>query len=100
MPLFQLNPHRFLQILHLPIRAMRIVTDPVVDSVAFLIKRFVLPPAFKALHLLLNLFAWFVTLIISTVAGQRSADTVSQKVSSTVINFSRSKTLYMLIRYL
>ncbi|KIY65813.1 hypothetical protein CYLTODRAFT_492008 [Cylindrobasidium torrendii FP15055 ss-10] len=30
--LLALDPHRFLQLLHLPIRAIRLVTDPVVDA--------------------------------------------------------------------
>lgn len=31
--LLALDPHRFLQLLHLPIRAIRLVTDPLVDAV-------------------------------------------------------------------
>lgn len=76
---------------------MRIVTDPVVDSVAFLIKHFVLPFAVKALFLLLNLLSRFMMLIITTVAGHSGADTISQKVSFAVGNIPRCKISYMLI---
>ncbi|KAH9924822.1 hypothetical protein B0H21DRAFT_764612 [Amylocystis lapponica] len=38
-----LDPRRIMQILHLPLRAIRIVTDPVVDSVIMLITRALLP---------------------------------------------------------
>ncbi|OBZ73915.1 ERAD-associated E3 ubiquitin-protein ligase doa10 [Grifola frondosa] len=34
-----LNPRRFIQILHMPLRAIRLITDPVVDVVLFLVSR-------------------------------------------------------------
>lgn len=79
---------------------MRIVTDPVVDSVAFLIKRFALPPVFKAMHLLLDLFAWSMMFIVTTFAGQDSAETVAQKASSAVSNSPQSNICNILILYL
>ncbi len=39
----KLDPYRCLQILHLPIKAMRVVTDPVVDSTIFLVTHAILP---------------------------------------------------------
>ena len=41
--LIQLDPRRFLQVLHLPIRGMRVITDPIVDSVVYLIVRLLFP---------------------------------------------------------
>ncbi|KAF4569838.1 hypothetical protein EYR36_009639 [Pleurotus pulmonarius] len=41
--LLVLDPYRCLQILHLPIKAMRVVTDPVVDSTIFLVTHAILP---------------------------------------------------------
>ena len=40
----QLDPRRFLYILHLPIRTIRIITDPVVDSIMFVLMRLAVPP--------------------------------------------------------
>ena len=42
--LFQLNPRRAMQLLHLPLRLIRLVTDPVVDSVLLLISKLLMPP--------------------------------------------------------
>ncbi|KAI1796687.1 hypothetical protein LXA43DRAFT_986618 [Ganoderma leucocontextum] len=42
--LLTLNPRRAVQLLHLPLRLIRIVTDPVVDSVLLLISKVLLPP--------------------------------------------------------
>ncbi|KAG6826951.1 hypothetical protein H0H92_013788 [Tricholoma furcatifolium] len=41
--LLSLDPPRFLQILHLPIRAIRIITDPFVDTSAFFLLEILLP---------------------------------------------------------
>ncbi|KAF9482616.1 hypothetical protein BDN70DRAFT_852941 [Pholiota conissans] len=38
-----LDPHRLLQVLHLPIRAMRLVTDPIVDFFAYILVELTLP---------------------------------------------------------
>ena len=78
---------------------MRIVTDPVVDSIAFLIKHFGFPLVSKALDLLLNLLTWLMMFIVATIAGQGSADTVSLNVSSAVSN-SPGSNFYVLICYL
>ncbi|KZT70808.1 hypothetical protein DAEQUDRAFT_708092 [Daedalea quercina L-15889] len=51
--LLSLDPPRFLYILHLPLRVIRLVTDPIVDGVAILFTRLFLPPIFRFLHLLL-----------------------------------------------
>lgn len=63
---------------------MRIVTDPVVDSVAFLVKRFVLPPIFRLLHLILNLTLHFITFLIANIASRNTADKASEQLTAMV----------------
>ncbi|KAI6001216.1 hypothetical protein EDD15DRAFT_2158897, partial [Pisolithus albus] len=50
--LLSLDPPRAFHILHLPIRAMRVITDPVVDFVTFLLSRSVPPLLYMTLELL------------------------------------------------
>ncbi|KAI0642432.1 hypothetical protein C8Q79DRAFT_917921 [Trametes meyenii] len=42
--LLTLNPRRAMQILHLPLRVIRVVTDPVVDTALLAFSRLLLPP--------------------------------------------------------
>lgn len=52
--LLSLDPPRALHILHLPIRAMRVITDPVVDIATFILSRSILPVFYVTLELLLR----------------------------------------------
>ncbi|KAJ7036506.1 hypothetical protein C8F04DRAFT_953656 [Mycena alexandri] len=72
--LLSLDPHRFLQILHLPIRAMRIVTDPIVDSVVYIIAALLLPLVGRLLYRVANLLFLGVLFLISVVFGKHKAD--------------------------
>ncbi|KAJ6580947.1 hypothetical protein B0H19DRAFT_1112979 [Mycena capillaripes] len=72
--LLSLDPHRFLQILHLPIRAMRIVTDPIVDSVMYIIVALLLPLTARILYRVANLLFISVIFLISVLFGQHKAD--------------------------
>ncbi|KAF7345383.1 RING-CH-type domain-containing protein [Mycena venus] len=72
--LLSLDPHRFLQILHLPIRAMRIVTDPIVDSVVYIIASLLLPLIARLLYRVANLVFLGALFWISVIFGQRKAD--------------------------
>ncbi|KAF8629103.1 hypothetical protein AX15_003588 [Amanita polypyramis BW_CC] len=45
--LLSLDPQRTLQLLHLPIRAIRIITDPIVDLVVYLLVELLFPSAFR-----------------------------------------------------
>jgi len=47
LALLALNPRRSVQLLHLPLRAIRFVTDPIVDLVLYLIARTVVPPLIR-----------------------------------------------------
>jgi hypothetical protein len=44
-----LDPPRFLQILHLPIKAIRLVTDPLVDGIGYVLAHVLFPPIVNVL---------------------------------------------------
>ncbi|KAF9013558.1 hypothetical protein BDZ89DRAFT_467644 [Hymenopellis radicata] len=48
--LLSLDPQRFLQILHLPIRAIRVLTDPIVDTVVYVITKVIMPQYFSVVQ--------------------------------------------------
>ncbi|KIL65587.1 hypothetical protein M378DRAFT_518862 [Amanita muscaria Koide BX008] len=64
-----LDPHRALQLLHLPIRAIRIITDPVVDYVIYLIVELFSQLAYLAFSI--NLF------IVGLVLGSNGQEKAS-----------------------
>jgi E3 ubiquitin-protein ligase MARCH6 len=74
----QLDPRRFLQILHFPIKAMRIITDPVVDSVVFLIMHFIFPPMLRAVNMIANLTFRSAMYLTAKAFGQHTADKSSE----------------------
>jgi hypothetical protein len=51
----QLDPPRALYILDLPIRAMRVITDPIVDFVTVILGLFVFPSLYWSIRLVLNI---------------------------------------------
>ncbi|KAJ3995467.1 hypothetical protein F5050DRAFT_1767078 [Lentinula boryana] len=74
MAFLVLEPRQLLFILHLPIRAIRLLTDPAVDLVAYFFLDVVLPPH---IQLLKNLISWIVQLsfwIISESLGEGNAN--------------------------
>ncbi|KAH7910305.1 hypothetical protein BJ138DRAFT_1009132 [Hygrophoropsis aurantiaca] len=81
--LLSLDPPRFLHILHLPIRAMRIITDPIVDLVTFLVNRFVLPGVLLFCGIIGRMVmrssafivVFFVDKIVGRETSQRAANT-------------------------
>ncbi|KAI0029551.1 hypothetical protein K488DRAFT_56109 [Vararia minispora EC-137] len=56
--LLSLDPMRALYLLHLPVRLMRVVTDPIVDSVLFLLNRVLMPIVWRVLLLAQVSFVW------------------------------------------
>ncbi|KAJ7173518.1 hypothetical protein C8R46DRAFT_892656 [Mycena filopes] len=82
--LLSLDPHRFLQLLHLPIRAMRIVTDPIVDSVMYIIAALLLPLVGRLLYRVANLLFLGALFVISVVFGKHKADKTFEMTSSVV----------------
>ncbi|KAF8166549.1 hypothetical protein K438DRAFT_1856932 [Mycena galopus ATCC 62051] len=80
--LLSLDPQRFLQILHLPIRAMRIVTDPIVDSVMYIVASLLLPLIARLLYRVAHLVFFGIIFLISIVLGQQRADKASEITSA------------------
>ncbi|KAJ7601555.1 hypothetical protein DFH06DRAFT_440100 [Mycena polygramma] len=72
--LLSLDPHRFLQIIHLPIKVMRIITDPIVDSVMYIIMALLLPLIGRSLFRVANLLFLSVIFLVSVIFGQNKAD--------------------------
>ncbi|EGN95092.1 hypothetical protein SERLA73DRAFT_61388 [Serpula lacrymans var. lacrymans S7.3] len=71
--LLSLNPQRSLHILHLPIRAMRFITDPIVDLVTLFLGRIVFPyivHTFQALFSFSHYIFWALT---EQVLGEKAA---------------------------
>ncbi|KAJ3791925.1 hypothetical protein GGU11DRAFT_812640 [Lentinula aff. detonsa] len=74
MAFLVLEPRQLLFILHLPVRAIRLLTDPAVDLAAYFFLDVVLPPH---IQLLKNLISWIVQLsfwIISELLGEGNAN--------------------------
>ena len=86
----QLDPYRFLHILHLPIQTMRIVTDPVVDSVVFLIVQFVLPSIWGIVRWVVNIFLSIGLFFLAKSYGQEKMDESLKSFSDMVSPFSAS----------
>jgi E3 ubiquitin-protein ligase MARCH6 len=80
----QLDPYRFLQLLHFPIRAMRVITDPVVDFILFLLVRFGLPFLRGSARKLISTLALFGAFIVSQVVGQAKLEGVVESLAAVV----------------
>ena len=87
IPFQQLDPYRFLQLIHFPIRAMRVITDPVVDLILLLIVRFALPFLWETFCGLINVFALSGSFIASRVGGDRS-DSILESLAAVVCSQS------------
>jgi E3 ubiquitin-protein ligase MARCH6 len=82
----QLDPHRTLQLLHLPIRAIRIVTDPVVDFVLYLIVDLLLPSAFRIVSNLTHLAFAVGLFAVGVILGKET----QERTSSAVVGMVRA----------
>jgi E3 ubiquitin-protein ligase MARCH6 len=63
---------------------MRIITDPVVDSIAFLIKRFALPPIIKLLYMIVDFVVSSALYLVALVVGQATANKAYERLTSMV----------------
>lgn len=70
LALLSLDPKRLLYIIHFPIRAIRIVTDPVVDSFMFVLSRLLAPLVWRAITPCLA----FAKDTVSRVIGQQATN--------------------------
>ncbi|PPQ69487.1 hypothetical protein CVT26_002833, partial [Gymnopilus dilepis] len=76
--LLSLDPHRMLQVLHLPIRAMRVVTDPFVDFIQWILVDLVLPWVLRLLGLVLKLVVFVGSVSAGKVLGEETREGVVQ----------------------
>ncbi|KAG7093540.1 hypothetical protein E1B28_007211 [Marasmius oreades] len=72
--LLSLDPTRLLHLAHLPIRAIRILTDPLVDGIMYLLGHFVLPPYLRLGHFISDLLVTMTFWTIRVVLGQSRAE--------------------------
>ncbi|KAK0203078.1 hypothetical protein DFS33DRAFT_1344825 [Desarmillaria ectypa] len=76
--LLSLDPRRFLQILHLPIRAIRLLTDPIVDTVAYIISEIIFPQYLIVGRGLFDLILLGILLFVTTIFGRDRVDQTSR----------------------
>ncbi|GLB43378.1 putative RING finger membrane protein [Lyophyllum shimeji] len=84
--LLSLDPPRFLQILHLPIRAIRLITDPIVDSVAFFVVEFLLPPVRQILLKLAIALTSGALFLVRSMFGQPAANNIANTATKLALN--------------
>ncbi|KAH9962695.1 hypothetical protein BC827DRAFT_206711 [Russula dissimulans] len=84
--LLSLDPRRALQVLHWPIRVIRIVTDPVVDSIFLMIGYLILPSIARMLEGCLTVASWALSKVVPGDALQKSARLIDNTRES-IINF-------------
>ncbi|KAG5219472.1 ERAD-associated E3 ubiquitin-protein ligase [Salix suchowensis] len=90
----KLDPYRCLQILHLPIKAMRVVTDPVVDSTIFLVTHAILPTTLRIARRQVQTCCTFIVFLVRHLVGATIADKITHTVQSAVsMRLSRIQTL-------
>jgi hypothetical protein len=63
---------------------MRVITDPIVDSIAFLIKRFAIPPALRMLSMVADLILSSALYLVGKIAGQAASDSAYERLTSMV----------------
>ncbi|KAG6852930.1 hypothetical protein C0991_008075 [Blastosporella zonata] len=74
--LLSLDPPRFLQILHLPIRAIRLITDPFVDTAAYLLFDILGPSYIRTAIRLAGVFSTGVLWFIGLLFGRKTVDSI------------------------
>ncbi|KAH9046014.1 hypothetical protein EDB84DRAFT_1265628 [Lactarius hengduanensis] len=82
--LLSLDARRALQVLHWPIRVIRIVTDPVVDTIFFLMSVLVLPSITRLLGGSLNTVQWALSGIVPSNALEKSTHFA---ITMSIVNF-------------
>ncbi|KAI0294319.1 hypothetical protein B0F90DRAFT_1757507 [Multifurca ochricompacta] len=82
--LLSLDPRRALQVLHWPIRVIRIVTDPVVDTIFFVAGYAILPSMTRLFHGFLDTALWALSRVITDDTLEKSAQFVARTRESIV----------------
>ncbi|KAG7444454.1 uncharacterized protein BT62DRAFT_952269 [Guyanagaster necrorhizus] len=78
--LLSLDPRRFLQILHLPIRAIRLLTDPVVDTIVYVISEVIFPQYLTVGRGLLDLILIGVLFFAKAIVGRDGLGRTSEAI--------------------
>jgi hypothetical protein len=79
-----MNPIRLLYLLHLPVRLMRVVTDPIVDLVLFVLNRVLMPVVWRAVFFAAVGADWAVNHVAELIGGVQTIhrlEAVKSKVS-------------------
>jgi E3 ubiquitin-protein ligase MARCH6 len=77
----QLDPRRALQVLHWPIRVIRVVTDPVVDSIFLVISYLIFPSIVRMFDGFLTAGFWALSAVVPGDVLEKSARFVDTSVS-------------------
>ncbi|KAN0115652.1 hypothetical protein V8E52_006771 [Russula decolorans] len=81
--LLSLDPRRALQVLHWPIRVIRVVTDPVVDSILLVISYLILPSIVRMLDGFFTAAFWALSVVVPGDILKKSA-----RFRESIVNFS------------
>ena len=81
LTLQQLDPRRALQVLHWPIRVIRVVTDPVVDSIFLAVSYLILPSIVRMLDGFFAAAFWALSAVVPGDVLEKSAWFVDTSVS-------------------
>ncbi|KAF4610509.1 hypothetical protein D9613_006687 [Agrocybe pediades] len=76
--LLTLDPKRFLQVLHLPIRAMRLLTDPVVDFLVYIVVDLIIPRIVRLLFWVVRLCVFFIAVPVGKLLGKSATNSASE----------------------
>ncbi|OSX64112.1 hypothetical protein POSPLADRAFT_1138372, partial [Postia placenta MAD-698-R-SB12] len=79
--LLSLDPRQFLYILHLPLRLIRLVTDPIVDTALLLMSRLLLPSLLSVTNIALNISFRATSFVIGQKLTSRLASLIANIVS-------------------
>jgi hypothetical protein len=85
----QLDPRRALQVLHWPIRVIRVVTDPVVDSIFLVIGYLILPSITRTLDRSFAAAFWTLSAVVPGDALEKFARFVDTSVSLPLLLWHR-----------
>ena len=100
--LIQLDPRRFLQVLHLPIRGMRVITDPIVDSVVYLFVKLFIPHLVNMVQAVLRLFMGFMAKSARGLLGSSTTSVISDfsaRIVCKISLYSQSSNSHYIIQY-
>ncbi|KAF7317716.1 RING-CH-type domain-containing protein [Mycena kentingensis (nom. inval.)] len=80
--LLSLNPPRLFKILHLPIRAIRLITDPIVDTIMYIIASLLLPFITRTLCRLASIVLVTFLFIARLFIGQSGVDSLVESANN------------------